>query len=147
MRRTLLVLLLALAGTTWSFGFEDAPVSEQAAQADAAPADRQPELYIKIAKERMKECDRLYNDGKVDEAAAAVREVVTYSEKATTSAVNTGKRLKNVEIDIRKMSTRLNDIQRTLSFDDQPPVKTATDRLEELRTQLLNRMFAKDKKK
>ena len=146
MRRLTLAALMALAAAL-SFAYEEVPVSEQAAQADAAPLVRQAELHIKIAERQMKEADRLYTGGKMDEAAAAVRDVVTYSEKATDAAVRSGKRLKNTEINIRKLSKRLNDIQRTLSYDDQGPVKTATDRLEELRTQLLNRMFSKDKKK
>ncbi len=147
MRRLTLSLLLALAAAIPGLAHDDPPVSVQAAQADAAPVDRQPELYIKIAERQMKQADHLYTDGKTDDAAVAVRDVVTYSEKATNSAVNSGKRLKNVEISIRKMSTRLHDIQRTLSYEDQGPVKTAGDRLEELRTQLLDRMFAKDKKR
>ena len=147
MRRITLALLLAFAATAPGLAYDNPLVSDLAAQADAAPVDRQPELYIRIAERRMKEADRSYTDNKVDDAAAAVRDVVTYSEKATNSAVASGKRLKNIEITIRKMSARLHDIQRTLSYDDQGPVKTATDRLEDLRTQLLTRMFSKDKKK
>lgn len=146
MRRLTLAALMALAAAL-SFAYDDVAVSGQAAQADAAPLERQPELYIKIAERQMKEADRLYTSGKVDEATAAVRDVVTYSEKATDTAARSGKRLKQTEISIRKMSKRLHDIQRTLSYDDQGPVKTATDRLEELRTQLLDRMFSKDKKR
>ncbi len=147
MKQRTLLLFLTLAAAAPGFAYEDPSVSEEAARADASPIDRQPELYIKIAEHRMKEADHLYTDNKVDDAAAAVRDVVTYSEKATSSAVTSGKRLKNIEITIRKMSARLRDVQRTLSFDDQAPVKNATDRLEDLRTQLLNRMFSKDKKK
>lgn len=146
MKRRLVVAVLLLVASALVFGYDDVPVSELAAQAAAAPLDRQPELYLKIAERRMKEADRLYSNSKVDEAVEAVHDVVAYSEKATDTATRSGKRLKNTEISIRKMTSRLRDIQRTLSFDDQAPVKTATDRLEELRTQLLGRMFSKEKK-
>jgi hypothetical protein len=54
--------------------------------------------------------------------------------------------LKNVEIAIRKMSEKLNDIKRTLAFEDQPAVADAVRRLEDIRTSLLSEMFKKEKK-
>ena len=59
----------------------------------------------------------------------------------------TQKRLKNVEIDARKMADKLRDIKRTLAVEDQPPVEQAIRRLEEIRTALLKEMFAKKEKK
>jgi len=147
MRSALVFAFLVLGVSSLVFGVDELPVTDLAAQADAAPLDRQPELYLKLAERQMKQADHLYSDGKVDEAAAAVRDVSAYSEKAAKAAVTTGKRLKNIEISIRKMSARLRDIQRTLSFDDQAPVKAAIEHLEDLRTQLLTRMFSKEKKK
>ena len=72
---------------------------------------------------------------------------MTYSEKARDAATQTRKRLKNVEIDVRKMAAKLRDIKRTLAFEDQPPVEQAIDRLEDIRTTLLKEMFAKEEKK
>jgi hypothetical protein len=71
--------------------------------------------------------------------------VATYSEKAHDAAIQSGKKLKNTEIDFRKMSAKLRDIKRTLNFDDQAPVQAAADRLESLRTDLLSHMFGKGK--
>ena len=68
------------------------------------------------------------------EARAAVDDIVTYSEKARDAAMQTRKRLKNVEIDVRKMAEKLRDIKRTLAFDDQAPVEQAIRRLEDVRT-------------
>jgi len=76
-----------------------------------------------------------------------VKDIVTYSEKAADTSIRSGKRLKNTEIALRKITTRLRDLQRTVSFDDQATLKTAADRLEDLRTNLLSRMFSKEKKK
>ena len=81
------------------------------------------------------------------QAAAAVDDVVAYSEKARDNATQTKKHLKNVEIDVRKMAEKLRDIKRTLAFEDQLPVERAIRRLEDVRTALLQEMFAKDKKK
>jgi flagellar basal body L-ring protein FlgH len=139
-------LLLATCLSVFAQEEED-PISAQAARAEAATPDEQPGMYVKIAEHQLKKADKLYDENKPEEASAAIKDVVTYSEKATQSSTRTGKRLKNTEIAIRKMATRLRDIQRSLSFDDQAPVKAAMDRLEALRSDLLARMFTKEKKK
>ncbi len=47
----------------------------------------------------------------------------------------------------RKIAERLRDIKRTLALEDQPPIDQAVQRLEEVRTSLLKRMFSNDKDK
>jgi len=71
--------------------------------------------------------------------------VVEYSDKASSAAIQTGKKLKNTEIAVRRMAAKLRDIKRSLAFEDQSPVQVAIDRLETLRTQLLAKMFGKTK--
>jgi hypothetical protein len=117
------------------------------ARIEHASADDRPELYIRVAQEQLRNADKLYNDGHVDEARSAVDDIATYAEKARDAAIQTRKHLKNIEIDARKMSARLRDIKHTLAFDDQPPVEQAIRRLEEVRTALLKEMFAKKKDK
>ena len=112
----------------------------------ARPGDR-PELAIRIAQHQLRDADKLYSDGNVDQASAAVEDIVTYSEKARDAATQTKKHLKNIEIDVRKMAEKLRDIKRTLAFDDRPPVEQAIRRLEDIRTTLLKAMFAQDTKK
>ena len=112
----------------------------------AHPEDR-PELGIQIARHQLRNADKLYSDGKVEQASAAVEDIVSYCEKARDAATQTRKHLKNVEIDVRKIAEKLRDIKRTLAFDDQPPVEHAIRRLEDVRTTLLKEMFAKDNKK
>ncbi|MGH9529634.1 MAG: hypothetical protein ACRD2S_06920 [Terriglobales bacterium] len=46
---------------------------------------------------------------------------------------------------MRKMSFKLRDMERRLTFSDQPPLQEASDHLEKLRTSLLKRMFKKKK--
>ena len=120
-------------------------LQELIARADAARLEDRPALYVEIAGRQLKSADELYTAGKVDEAQAALKDVVTYSEKAHDAAIQSGKRLKNTEIDFRKMAAKLRDIKRNLNFDDQAPVQAAADRLENLRTDLLSHMFGKGK--
>jgi hypothetical protein len=140
----LIILTLVCCATAMA---KDETVDELKARFEKARAEDRPQLGMKIAERQLHDADRLYNEGKIDEARAAVEDVVTYSEKARDAATQTKKHLKEVEIDARKMAEKLRDIKRNLNFDDQPPVKEAIDRLEAVRTTLLDEMFAKDDKK
>ena len=111
----------------------------------ARPEDRAP-LYVEIAHLQLRNADKLYVDGNVEQARADVEDIVTYSEKARDSAVQSKKHLKNVEIAVRKIADKLRDIRRTLNLEDQPPVEDAIKHLEDVRTSLLQAMFRKEKK-
>lgn len=126
---------------------KDETVEQLKSRVESARPEDRPELCIQIARRQLHEADQLYKEGKIDQAVVAVEEIVSYSEKARDAATQTGKRLKNVEIDARKIADKLRDIKRTLPFDDQAPVEQAIRRLEDVRTSLLKAMFAKDNKK
>ncbi len=144
MRRLALYLLFfALAS---AYGAAKDPVDELKSHFESARPEDRPDLGIEIAQHQLRNADKLYTEGKVDQARAAVADVVAYSEKARDAALQTKKHLKNVEIEARKMAEKLRDIKRTLAFEDQPPVEQAVRRLEDIRTVLLNEMFSKDKK-
>jgi hypothetical protein len=137
------ILLFTLAA---SLSAQSESVDELKARlAKARPEDR-PLLCIHIAQEQLGAADKSYNDGNVEQARASLADIVAYSEKARDTAFDSRKHLKNVEIAVRKMSERLNDIKRTLAFEDQPPVADAVRRLEDIRTALLAEMFKKEKK-
>jgi hypothetical protein len=146
MLRLALYLLLLALGSTYGAA-KDATVEELKARLESARAEDRPELCIQIARDQLRSADALYKDGNVAQAAADVDDVAAYSEKARDAATQTKKHLKNVEIDVRKMAEKLRDIKRTLAFEDQLPVERAIRRLEDVRTALLQEMFAKDKKK
>jgi soluble cytochrome b562 len=147
MRRfTLFMLIVVALAATYSRA-KDETIDELKTRFQNAHVDERPQLGIRIAFAQLHNADTLYREGKVEEATAAVGDIVSYSEKATDAATQTKKRLKNVEIDVRKIADKLRDIKRTLAFEDQPPVEQAVRRLEDLRTALLKEMFADDKKK
>jgi hypothetical protein len=121
-------------------------VDQLKARVESARPEDRADLCIRIAQRQLQNADQLYINGKVEEARAAVDDIVSYSEKSRDAATQGKKRLKNVEINVRKMAEKLRDIKRTLAFDDQPPVEAAIHRLEDIRTTLLKEMFAKDVK-
>lgn len=138
-------ILLTLA-TCLCLSAKDESIPQLLAKAESARVEDRAPLYTEIAERRLHNADDLYNQGKVDEAQAAVSDVVNYSDKAANAAKETGKKLKNTEISVRKMIEKLRDIKRSLALEDQAPVQAAIDRLETFRTSLLNRMFGKGAK-
>ncbi len=100
-------------------------------------------LCTKIAERQLEAVDKAYTDGDLQNAQAALSDVVTYGVQAARSAGETGKKMKHTEIAMRRMSIRLEGIRRSLSVDDRPPVATAIEKLEAARTELLNQMFKK----
>jgi len=101
---------------------------------------------VQIVELQLRSADKFYRDGDVERARDAVADIVTYSEQARDSAVETKKRLKNVEIAVRKVAERLRDIRRTVPYEEQPAIEHAVQKLEEVRTSLLKQMFSKEKK-
>jgi hypothetical protein len=145
MRFRISITAILLATSCLTFAFKQESLQEQIARADAARIEDRPGLYVDIAERQLKSADELYTSGKVENAQTALKDVVTYSEKAHDTAIQSGKKLKNAEIAFRKMAAKLRDIKRNLNFDDQAPVGAAADRLENLRTDLLSHMFGKGK--
>jgi soluble cytochrome b562 len=145
MRLQITIAVVLLATSFLSFSYKTETLQELIARAEAARVEDRPALYAEIAERQLKSADELFTAGKVEDAQAAVKDVVTSSEKAHDAAIQSGKKLKNTEIDFRKMAAKLRDIKRSLNFDDQAAVQAAADRLENLRTDLLSHMFGKGK--
>jgi soluble cytochrome b562 len=141
-----LLVLMVLVALTSSFAHRAESLEELKSRVASARPEDQPKICIEIARRQVEAANTLYNDGRVEEARAAVTEAVSYSEQATSTALQTSKKLKSTEIGLRKMAQRLEDIKRTLNFEDQAPVQAAADRMQELRTSLLKKMFGKESK-
>jgi hypothetical protein len=139
------MFLVALALVVCSAA-KDESVEELKARFESALPEDRPESAIRVAQRQLRDADKLFGEGKVEQANASVNDIVAYSEKARDAATLTKKHLKTVEIDVRKIAEKLRDIKRTLAFDDQPAVEQAIRHLEDIRTTLLKEMFAKEKK-
>ena len=144
--RIFTLTLLALASLP-ALAAKEESVDQLIARAESAQANDRPALYLKIARLKEEEADKFYDNGNAEAGKAALQDVVTYSKKATDASIATGKRLKNVEITLRKMAEKFRDIKRTVAFEDQAPLQQAADELEKMRTDLLSAMFGKKKGK
>jgi hypothetical protein len=148
MRRLALCLFLVALAAAHCEASEETVDALKSRLPHASTEDRA-EISIRIAQLQLRAADKLYTEGHVAEARAAVDDIVVYSQKASDSAIESRKHLKSVEIALRKIAAKLRDIKRTLAFEDQAPVDQAAHRLEDIRTNLLKEMFSdkKDKKK
>jgi hypothetical protein len=146
LRQSLAALCVILAlGVPFAVAKEES-VQQLIERANTARIQDQAPLYSAAAEKELKAADELYTAGKVNQARDAITDVITYSDKASAAAIQSGKKLKNTEIAVRRMAAKLRDIKRSLAFEDQSPVQIAIDRLEALRTQLLAKMFGKGTK-
>ena len=142
-RNTSIELAILLAVVMAAPGRNNESLEQLIARAESARIEDRPALCTEIAQRELASAGQLYQAAKPEEARVAVENVVAYSDKARDASIRTGKRLKDTEIAMRKMAARLRDIKRNLAFEDQAPVATAVDRLEQMRTELLSHMFGK----
>jgi tetratricopeptide (TPR) repeat protein len=131
-------LLLALAGLAFA-GTQTA--DELKAKADAAHGAEQAKLCLEYARVQLENSNALFTDGQVDKAQSQIQEVVEYSRKAADAASSSGKQLKETEIKLRKLAERMHDIAQTLAFEDRAPVHQAVEQLEQIRSDLMVRMW------
>ena len=117
------------------------------ARAESASPGERPGLYIQIARQQAESAHKFYQAGDAEAGNKVLSDVVTYSGKASDAAARSGKKLKDTEIALRKMTEKFRDVKHNLPFDDQAPVQQAIDRLEKMRTDLLSAMFGKKEKK
>ncbi len=141
------VALAAFVGAVPALGAKDESLDQLIARAEAARPEDRPALYVEIARQKADIADQFYHAGNAEAGDATLRDVVSFSKKATDASVETGKRLKNTEIALRKMVEKFRDVKRTVAFEDQAPIQQAMDELEKMRTDLLSTMFGKKKAK
>ena len=157
MRFRVSVLVLLVAASLAAFAFtavalpavtgKDESLDQLIARAESARPEDRPALYLDIARQKAEAADKLYNAGDAEAGNTALRDVVTFSKKATDASIDTGKKLKNTEIALRKMTEKFRDIKHTVAFEDQAPIQQTIDELEKMRTDLLSAMFGKKKSK
>jgi hypothetical protein len=121
-------------------------VDELKARVSSASTGEKAKLCIQIAEKQLTETDKLYATDDVEKAQTTLHDVVSYSELARDYSIQSHKHEKQIEISVRAMARKLNDIVHTLGHDEQEPVKNAIDRLQHVRDDLLGSMFPKGAK-
>jgi len=111
------------------------------ARADGAHGGEQAKLCLEYARVELESSNALFTDGQVDKGQAAIGEVVDYARKGADAASASGKQLKETEIKLRKLADRMHDIGQSLAYEDRPLVKQAGDELQQIRSDLMVRMW------
>jgi len=116
-------------------------LQELVARAEAAKVEQQPDLFMEAAERQHRAALDALKAEHWDEFHAYLNDVAKYSDKAHKAAIASGKKVKNTEIKIRRISTRLKETKMNVGVDDQPALQAVIDQLEEFRTELLRSMF------
>jgi len=140
--KSVAILVLVLSSGALATDKQESVESMKARFEHSSPKDRI-ELALKIAEHQVAAMDKAYTDGNIETARAALADVQNFGVQAAETSTSTGKRMKQTEIELRKMNVRLENIRRTLSVDDRAPVGEAIQRIDAARNELLNRMFRK----
>jgi len=116
-------------------------------KAEATREDH-PRLYAEVVRRQVEVANDLYTAGDVAKAEATINEIVSFTGKCLEAA-QTGKdrKLKSTELTLYKAGRRLEEVRRSLNFDDQPKVKSAVEAIEKTRRELLAIMFGKKEPK
>jgi hypothetical protein len=112
-------------------------------RAEAAKGGERAKLYMRAAEKTVEEANAKFTAGEIEQAHGQVKQAVSDADRATDAARTSGKRLKNTELELRKLVRRLTDIERTLAVDDRGPVHESIEHLQELNRSLLDRMFGR----
>ena len=103
--------------------------------------ENQPRLYAEVVRRQVEVANDYYNAGDVQKAQDVVAEIVDLTGKCIDAAKKNQNKLKDTEITLYRAGRRLDDVRRSLAFDDQPPVQAAVERIEKARRHLLELMF------
>ena len=146
MRWLLAFLLIAVLALGVSANTADEPLEALKARAESARPQDQAPLFAAISRREVNEADRFYNEGDIAKAKQAVDDVVLYAGRAGEAAQKSGKHVKNTEISLRETARRLDDLRKTLGFEERPYVEAAVKEVEKHRQKLLEHMFGPQSK-
>lgn len=94
-------------------------------------------IYSEIARELTEQASRQFAEGAEEAALKSVTEVVEFAEKASSAAKLRNKKTKDTEINLRKTARRLEEVSKTLTLQDRPPIEEAMQKVDEIRKDLL----------
>jgi hypothetical protein len=144
--RAAVVLLMAAAVTATAVPRDEPTVDELKARVSSANVGDKAKLCAQIAEMQLSEADKLYAADDIEKAQTTLTDVITFTELARDYSIQSHKHEKQIEISVRAMTRKLNDLMHSLGHADQPPVRDALKRLERVRDDLLMSMFPKGMK-
>ena len=111
------------------------------AKADRASAHDKCYDSVEVVRALVEVANDQFNAGDVEQAQQTVKEIVNYADQAREASQHSGHKLKQSEITLRKAQRRLDDIRRSLPFEDQATVEAALKQLEADRQEILHQVL------
>ncbi len=115
--------------------------TDNKAKADSASGADKAKFALEAAEQATKAADAAFKQGKDSEGTAHLKEIVDYSKMASDAAIESNKREKETEINLRKIVNRLVDVKNARPFDQQDSVQQVIDAVDTARNNLLEEMF------
>jgi hypothetical protein len=143
MRHVSILLLLTALG----FAKDQKSLDQLKAEAEKASGGHQGQLYAELAQRTVDVADQQFTQGDSVQGHETVKQVLEYATKAHDLALESRKKLKEIEIYLRETQRHLANVRRTLAADDRPSVEAVEKKLADFRQDLLDAMFAPKKKK
>ena len=143
MRKLILItimLLLAVAAIA-----EQKDVDQLIVEAEHADAGRQGRLYAEIAERLVAVADKQFTDSQSVKAHETVDQILQYATKSHDLVIQTRKKTKEAEKDLRQCNRDLENMKRTLAAEDRPQIGAVQKQLEQLTEEVLEAMFAPKK--
>jgi hypothetical protein len=144
MRKLFSIIIVVLL--TLAVNAEDKTVDQLKAEAEHAEAGLQGRLYAEIAARLVAVADKQFTDSESIKGHATVQEILQYATKARDLAIQTRKKMKETEKDLRLCHRNLENMRRTLAAEDRPAVEAVEKQLQQLTEDVLEAMFAPPKK-
>ena len=135
-------IVVLLSGSRLLAGEES--LDKLIARAEAG-GDKQSELYVDVAQRYANLANDHFSNGEWGKARDDIKSVLSYAEKARAVVGRSEGRIKQTEIKMHKLQRRLEEVARATDIDDRPTVTAAAEHVEELRSELLDLLFRKDK--
>jgi hypothetical protein len=144
---SILILLVVCSAPAAAQERHDPPKTDEGAQeqlrqrAQAASGGERAKLFTELSRQEMETANQYFTDGDAAKGQDEVKQSEADAEKGAQAALTSDKRLKQTEIELRKLQKRTEDIRHTLAFEDRAALEAVENKLEELRRSLLQKMF------
>jgi hypothetical protein len=142
--KTLALLLYFMLASPYPFSAQDnADVAKIKTQLVDAHGGKEADLRARLAKALVMQADDEYEQDHVEQAEESLEKALSECRRAADVAIAAGNKEKTVEIRLREISRRLNEIARSVPFDNRAHIEQVRQAVEALRTKLLDHMFKK----
>ncbi len=125
---------------------KDQNLERMKAEAMKSSGGQQAKLYAELAESLVEVANQQFDQGESAKGHATVLEILGYAGKAHDAALSAKSNRKEVEIHLRNTQRHLENVKRTLAAEDRPALDQVEKKIEQLRQDLLDSMWAPKKK-